>query len=379
MNQSTATATSVWFLTRFSEDGRPEGTVPVQSAPFRVGRNPGLELQLQHAAISKLHAELTFVDGALFVNDLGSTNGTFVNGMRINAPASLRPEDLLQFASCVFRVGQSAPVPSENPNGRTVAQLPAAWAMQLLLFDRLLNERAVTNVAQPIIDLRRDRTHGYELLGRGQVEGLESPKDMFGVATKVDMLAELSMMLRNEAGKAFSVMPVDHWYFVNTHPVEVVTKELVASIEELSEIVCGRPVVIEIHEGAVTNLAAIRELRAMLKDHGMRLAYDDFGAGQARLLELAEASPDYVKFDMQLIRGIDQSCGKRAQMLGALVNMVHELGILALAEGVETAAEARICKELGFDFGQGYFYGRPAAMPTTIASADDTSLMLVRS
>jgi EAL domain-containing protein (putative c-di-GMP-specific phosphodiesterase class I) len=171
-------------------------------------------------------------------------------------------------------------------------------------------------------------------------------------------------------------MPVDHWYFVNTHPVEVVTPELVTSIKELAEIVCGRPVVIEIHEGAVTNLAAIRELRAVLKDFGMRLAYDDFGAGQARLLELAEASPDYVKFDMQLIRGIDQSCGKRAQMLGALVNMVHELGILALAEGVETAAEARICRDLGFDFGQGYFYGRPSALPTTIASAGDTSLML---
>src|SRR5690606_27295467 len=131
-----------------------------------------------------------------------------------------------------------------------------------------------------------------------------SPKDMFSVATKVDMLAELSTMLRQEAGKAFSGMPVHQWYFVNTHPVEVVTPDLVESIKELATIVCGRPVVIEIHEGAVTNLAAIRELRAVLKDNGMRLAYDDFGAGQARLLELAEASPDYVKFDMQLIRGI---------------------------------------------------------------------------
>ncbi|MDZ4779381.1 MAG: EAL domain-containing protein [Planctomycetia bacterium] len=376
MKNPTALENATWFLTRFGEDGRSQGEVPVHCTPFRVGRNVGLELQLPVSSISKEHAELSVIEDALMVRDLGSTNGTLVNGRRINGTIRLMRDDLLQFASSVFRVGQNHRVMAENPNGRTVAQLPAAWAMELLLFDRLLNERAVTSVAQPIIDLRSHRTHGYELLGRGQVEGLESPKDMFGVATKVDMLVELSTLLRNEAGRSFAVMPLDHWYFVNTHPVEVVTPELVESIKELAGIVCGRPVVIEIHEGAVTNLHSIRELRAVLKDYGMRLAYDDFGAGQARLLELAEASPDYVKFDMQLIRGIDQSCGKRAQMLGALVNMVHELGILALAEGVETDGEAKICAQLGFDYGQGYYYGRPAPLPVTAPSANDTSLLL---
>lgn len=376
MTKPTALEISSWFLTRFGEDGRPQGAVPIHCTPFRVGRNPEQELHLPSNAVSKQHAELAVLDHGLMIRDLGSTNGTFVNGRRISAAVPLMREDLLQFASSVFRVGQNERAGAGNPNGRTVAQLPAAWAMELLLFDRLLNERAVTTVAQPIIDLRSQRTHGFELLGRGLVEGLESPKDMFGVATKVDMLAELSTILRNEAGKAFADMPVEHWYFVNTHPVEVVTSDLVQSIRQLAEIVCGRPVVIEIHEGAVTNLHAIRELRAVLKEFGMRLAYDDFGAGQARLLELAEASPDYVKFDMQLIRGIDQSCGKRAQMLGALVNMVHELGILALAEGVETPGEDSICRQLGFDFGQGYYYGRPDVLPMATLSASDTSLLL---
>jgi len=376
MKNPTALDCTNWFLTRFSEEGRPLGEVPIHCTPFRVGRNAGLELTLPINSVSKQHAEFSMIDNTLMLRDLGSTNGTLVNGRRITNPVRLMRDDLVQFASTVFRVGQTRQALPDNPNGRTVAQLPAAWAMELLLFDRLLNERAVTSVAQPIIDLRSQRTHGYELLGRGQVDGLVSPKDMFSVATKVDMLAELSMMLRNEAGKCCAAMPLEHWYFVNTHPVEVVTHELVGSLKDLAAIVCGRPVVIEIHEGAVTNLPSIRELRAVLKDCGMRLAYDDFGAGQARLLELAEASPDYVKFDMQLIRGIDQSCGKREQMLGALVNMVHELGILALAEGVETEGEARICSQLGFDFGQGYFYGRPAPLPVTTPVTSDTSLLL---
>jgi EAL domain-containing protein (putative c-di-GMP-specific phosphodiesterase class I) len=258
-------------------------------------------------------------------------------------------------------------VANDNPNGRTVAQLPAAWAMQLLLFDRLLNERAVTSVAQPIVDLRRDRTHGYELLGRGQVDGLESPKDMFSIATKVDMLAELSVMLRQEAGRSFATMPLDHWYFVNTHPVEVVTKDLVASIDELANIVNGRPVVVEIHEGAVTNLAAIRELRAVLKDHGMRLAYDDFGAGQARLQELVDARPDYLKFDRKLIANLDLDDTDRMQLVESLVVLARQLKISTLAEGIETAGEAEACRRLGFELFQGYFFGRPQAHPTVSA------------
>jgi EAL domain-containing protein (putative c-di-GMP-specific phosphodiesterase class I) len=90
------------------------------------------------------------------------------------------------------------------------------------------------------------------------------------------------------------------------------------------------------------------------------LAYDDFGAGQARLVELVEVPPDYLKFDLKLVHCIDHATNERQRMLASLVQMVRELGIAALAEGVETSEEHEICRQMGFQYAQGFFFGRPA-------------------
>ena len=68
-----------------------------------------------------------------------------------------------------------------------------------------------------------------------------------------------------------------------------------------------------------------------------------------------------MKFDISLIRGIDSATGQRQQIVATLVSMVSNLGIATLAEGVETAAEHATCRQMGFNLGQGYLYGRPAA------------------
>ena len=104
----------------------------------------------------------------------------------------------------------------------------------------------------------------------------------------------------------------------------------------------------------------MRNLRARLKELNIGIAYDDFGAGQTRLSELTEAPPDYLKFDISLIRGIDQAPPERQRMLASLVQMVTELGVNPLAEGIETAAEADVCRNIGFQTAQGFHFGRPA-------------------
>lgn len=109
----------------------------------------------------------------------------------------------------------------------------------------------------------------------------------------------------------------------------------------------------------MTNPWVIRELRATLRDLDMRLAYDDFGAGQARLLELMEVPPDYLKFDMSLTRGIAIAPFARQHILASLVRNTRDLGIVTLAEGIETEEEHEACRELGFELGQGFYYGRP--------------------
>jgi EAL domain-containing protein (putative c-di-GMP-specific phosphodiesterase class I) len=106
----------------------------------------------------------------------------------------------------------------------------------------------------------------------------------------------------------------------------------------------------------------MRELGARLADIGVRFAYDDFGAGQARLNELGEVPAHFVKFDMGLIRDIHVASDRKQRVIRDLVKLVSELGSVSLAEGVEVEAEAQVCREMGFELIQGYLTGRPVPL-----------------
>ena len=102
----------------------------------------------------------------------------------------------------------------------------------------------------------------------------------------------------------------------------------------------------------------LAEILREYKRIGFKTAIDDFGAGFAGLNLLADFQPDLVKLDMALIRGIDHSKPRRAIVAG-VVAMCRELDIAVIAEGIESADEARCLADLGISLMQGYWFGRP--------------------
>jgi EAL domain-containing protein (putative c-di-GMP-specific phosphodiesterase class I) len=103
---------------------------------------------------------------------------------------------------------------------------------------------------------------------------------------------------------------------------------------------------------------------------GFLTAIDDFGAGYAGLSLLSKFQPDIVKLDMELVRGIDLDPVKRTVVKHTL-NMLDELGVTPLCEGIETAGELAVLRDLGVELVQGYIVARPAfealALPATTA------------
>ncbi len=349
-------ALSVWMLLRTSTSSSDEQTISVQPTPFSVGRRPGSSMQLNHRTISGHHADLTMEQGQLWVIDRQSTNGTYVNGRRITEPVPLREEDLVQFADIAFRVKRDERLTSCH----TIQEDVCDQALALVQFDRLMENRLVTPFFQPIIDLLTGRYIGYEVLARSRLFGLESCAAMFNAASRLNMEVELSRMLRWEGIREGLELPKGMVLFVNTHPLEIRREGLVDSMATARQLSQDVPIVLEIHEAAVTDPDEMRELRLQLRELNIGVAYDDFGAGQTRLSELVEAPPDFLKFDISLIRNIDLAAPERQRMLASLVSLVKDLGIRPLAEGIETAGEAEVCRSIGFTSAQGYYFGRPA-------------------
>jgi EAL domain-containing protein (putative c-di-GMP-specific phosphodiesterase class I) len=96
-----------------------------------------------------------------------------------------------------------------------------------------------------------------------------------------------------------------------------------------------------------------------LPELGHSVALDDFGAGYAGLTSFAQLQPDIVKFALELIWDIDRESTK-ARLVKSMINVCSEMGVITLAEGVETESELSTLLAMGCDLFQGYLLAKPA-------------------
>lgn len=349
-----------WCLERLAGSPEESWRIPVSRGFFRIGRRPGLDLTLPSESVSREHAEISCDGKRVSIRDLGSANGTFVNGRRLDEEVELRPGDRIQFGSVELRLCCSRAV-GEGPGTLPLeAGETARLARQARAMRELFERGAVRTLLQPVVRLPGRELVGYELLGRGAHPELpEAPGELFAAASEVGAETRLSRLLRAAGLDTWKRLPAGILLFCNSHPAELREPELVASLEEAGALTSHLHLMLEIHEASITDVGQMRELRRELSRLGVGLAYDDFGAGQARLLELAEAPPDYLKFDASLIHGIHGAPASRRHLLESLVRMVLGLGIAPVAEGVEEECDHEVCCELGFTHAQGFLYGRP--------------------
>jgi EAL domain-containing protein (putative c-di-GMP-specific phosphodiesterase class I) len=145
--------------------------------------------------------------------------------------------------------------------------------------------------------------------------------------------------------------------FVNLHPRDLADEALFAAASPLARI--AHSVILEITERAsLDEVSDVRDRVARLRQLGFRLAVDDLGAGYAGLTSFATLEPDVIKLDMSLVRDVDTNLVKR-RVVERMTALAHELGVLVVAEGVETVAERGALVATGCDLLQGYLLARP--------------------
>ena len=354
---------SGWYLTGRVSQAESIRDIEIDATPFRVGRRPDLSLTLPNPAVSNIHAEFIVEPNSLSLRDLNSTNGTFVNGVRVLRELPLQAGDLIQFADVSVRlrhVGTSTSSAQHNDGHE-----PSDALSQL-------TTRSIVTHFQPIVSLRDKRIVGFESLARSRVAGLQTPREMFSVASQLNLEGELSRILRLATLEQRAMIGQSPSLFLNAHPAELASLALLDSLRKFRDFSRDLPITLEIREPDANDTERMKQLCERMTDMGIRLAYDNFGSGHSRRVELATVRPDIVKFDMHLIRDIHRAPAAQQTMLANLVRMVKELGIFSLAMGVETEAEHAVCCDIGFEYGQGFHYGKPTCQ--TELSGDDRSL-----
>ncbi len=354
-----------WFLESIGADGS-HLTYPITQLPFSIGRDPKNDLVLSSRGLSRHHALLTpDISGRLRLTDLNSTNGSFVGRQRIEGSCLLDENDIVHFGTAEFRL-RLRPIEQTRldqagtmlvPDGVSLSELFVANEPEFL---DLLEGHGLSGAAQPIVRASDRRIVAYELLGRATHPHLpKSPMRLFSLASALDREIDLSIAFRRFSLTVLAPRLRGFPLFVNTHPKETFSDEFFASLTRLRQQQPELDLVIEIHETAVTETARLVDLAARFRDIGVRFAYDDFGAGQARLNELGDAPAHFVKFDMGLLHQIHLAGERKRRVVSDLVKLVLDLGSIPLAEGIEVEEEAVTCTEMGFQLLQGYLTGKP--------------------
>ncbi|GIJ45442.1 hypothetical protein Val02_23280 [Virgisporangium aliadipatigenens] len=230
----------------------------------------------------------------------------------------------------------------------------------------LIDRRAVTPVFQPLVDLATGGVVGYEALARGPAgTAWESPAALFGAAREVGREAELDWVCRAVAFRAVLRADLDPslTWFVNMEPAAWragCPDDLGPLVSEARE---RLRVVTEMTERAIARdpsglLAATASVRAA----GWGVALDDVGADPASLALMPFVHPDVVKLDMGLLHRPDEP--HTARVVAAVAAYAEASGAVVLAEGIETAAHLAVARTMGATVGQGWYFGRPAPLPS---------------
>jgi EAL domain-containing protein (putative c-di-GMP-specific phosphodiesterase class I) len=241
--------------------------------------------------------------------------------------------------------------------------MPASVATRIGLDEALAN-KWVEFWYQPKIDLRKKQLAGAEGYARVRhpQHGIVLPAAFMPGAPdeSVFALSELALNSALKTGLKFSKLGVNLRLTVNIPvpalvklPVEDIVRAHRPNTEKWPGLIIDVP-----EEQIVTDLALACELTKKLERHNVRLAIDDFGRGTSSLARLGELPFAELKLD----RAFVADCGTdkvNAPLCKTVIDLAHNFGRVAVAMGIEKAADAVALVSMGCDFGQGFLLGQP--------------------
>ena len=352
-----------WYLEAVA-DAKRKWMAALEPVPFYIGRDENCNLKLTDSLVSRRHSMISKSGEYLWICDLESTNGTFVNQEKIKQAELLKPGDIISIGNHQFSLKS---INSKEPSmDEETCCLDLSKELKCLdCFESklrsLIHDRNVVPHFQPILRLSDKAAVGYEILGRHVDGDLPSnPSELLDMAEMLGFASELSSVFREVGVEIGRKLPGSPIFFVNTTPLEIYQmNDLLESLDRIHDMAPSNRIVLEINEKAADDKNVLSRLRNDLGKHHTGIAFDDFGVGQTRLVELVKDPPDFLKFDISLIRQIHLAPKRLHQMVSTFVKAAQELDIATIAEGIECPAEAETCQQLGFNFAQGFFYGRP--------------------
>jgi len=289
-------------------------------------------------------------------------------GISLNREDNREPEKMLRWADTAMQYAK------------------ANFAKSSVLFDASMQSKAIEKLRlendlqkaidnhqlylnyQPIVDLNTGQINCLEALVRWNHDSLgRIPPDKFiPICEETGQIIALGQWVLSEAcyqlvswQKAF-VGKSPLTMSINLSRIQIYHPELIPQIDTLLETLnlAGKDLKLEITESTLMeNTSAVTRVLEQLKERDIKLCLDDFGTGYSSLSYLRYLPVDTVKIDRSFIG--PEINNTNYDIIKAIINLAHSLGLDVIAEGIETEAQLKILKKLGCEYGQGYLFAHP--------------------
>ena len=233
-----------------------------------------------------------------------------------------------------------------------------------LLIEEIIKEKRISPVYQPIVSLSTGEILGYEALSRFDLQrnAPVSVEDVFQTAYQSGQLWELERLCRKKALEGARDIPRGMKLFLNVSPNVIHDNQFRSGFTNkyLNKYgISATDVVFELTEHmAIEDMASFKSVLNHYRRQGYETALDDVGAGESGLNTLLALNPTYLKLGMEIIRDIEKHHNKRS-LVKAFVQFANTSNTILIAEGIETEKELAVLVELGVDYGQGFYLGKP--------------------
>lgn len=213
---------------------------------------------------------------------------------------------------------------------------------------------------QPIVNTKTGLIEKYETLVRIQREdgSFIYPNTFLPIAQKTKLYPQITKEVITQACYAFSKR-TEH-FSINLASSDILDPETIATIEQIvKQTKTANRIVFEILESeGIENFDEVAAFITRMKKLGATIAIDDFGSGYSNFENILKLNIDFLKIDGSLIRNIDKNSRQRI-VVESIVDFAHRIGIETIAEFVATEEILKIVTELGINYSQGYYTGKP--------------------
>ncbi|MEC4803928.1 MAG: EAL domain-containing protein [Jaaginema sp. PMC 1080.18] len=318
-------------------------------------------LETAACAIQALQAPFSLAEYDLFV--------TASIGIALDNGSYQEPEDVLRDADLAMYHAKTHYQGSYAIFDSTMRDR----ALEVLQIERDLrqaldSEQGLTLHYQPIVDLVTQTVKGFEALIRWQhpQRGWISPADFIPLAEETQLIVPLGEWVLTQACQQIAIWQAEFGdrsltVSVNLSGIEIAQVNTIALLDRLRDRFTLKPgwLKLEITESVMmANLEAVKTWLVQLQSRQIPVSLDDFGTGYSSLQYLSFLPIDTLKIDRSFVQNMD-TVREQQQIVQAMIALAHNLGMDAIAEGIENETHLCQLQNLGCEYGQGYYFNKP--------------------